>query len=76
MLHPDAPEAERSDPDAYAKWRIEHLDEEENAAMRGMPIDKMLQLFRDEWHEALESDGSIESEEAEIDLAVGKVQRH
>ncbi len=49
MLHVGVPDDKKCDPEAYAKWRIEHMDKEELAAMHHMPRDQILEILRGEW---------------------------
>lgn len=66
MLHPDTPADKKGDPDAYAKWRVEHHDPDE---VRGLSPDDLLQFFHDEWDEALEASEDIVEDAAEEDSA-------
>ena len=74
MLHPDVPDDKKGDPDDYATWRVEHMDAEELAATKDMPLDDMLQMFRDEWYESLDTPEDIAIENAEIELFLDKRQ--
>lgn len=66
MLHPDTPADKKGDPEAYAKWRVEHHDPDE---VRGLSPDDLPQFFRDEWHEALVGSEDFAEETAEEDSA-------
>jgi hypothetical protein len=66
-LHPDTPDERRSDPETYARWRIEHLDAREVAIWRRRPLDEMMAFFRDEFWESRETPDSIAMEDAEIE---------
>jgi hypothetical protein len=67
MLHPDAPAEAIENPEAYARWRIEHLNAEEAAIWRRRPLDEMMAFFRDEFWESRETPDSIAMEDAEIE---------
>ena len=69
MLHSGVPEDKKGDPEAYAKWRIEHMDKEELVAMHHMPLDQILEILRDEWEEPQETAEANAMEDAEVEQA-------
>ena len=66
MLHVGVPDDKKGDPETYAKWRIEHMDKEELAAMHHMPRDQILEILRAEWEEPREMAEANEIEGAEV----------
>jgi len=69
MFPVGVPDDKKGDPETYAKWRIEHMDREELAAMHHMPLDQILEILRDEWQESQEMAGANEIEDAEVEEA-------
>ena len=69
-LHPDAPPEVRTDAERYARWRLEHLDEEERLACAAWLADdaERLAYFKDEFYEAMDGPEDVEVEDAEIEL--------
>jgi hypothetical protein len=53
LLHPDTPEEVKGDPDLYARWRLDHLDDDEKKPC-GLSSEQQLAIYRDEWYGALE----------------------
>jgi len=72
MLHFDAPEEVKIDPNVYAQWRVEHLDEKDLTDTASMPVDKMLAMYTDEFWEAIESTEDIANENAAIEALGAK----
>ena len=65
-LHPATPPEMRTDPVAYARWRVEHHDREE---ARGLSDEEMLDFFQAEFFDKVEWEESPERivlEDAEI----------
>ena len=55
----------RGDPDAYAAWRAQNIDDDEKAGFIefAMGESAVLAFFRIEWYDALETPESIASED-------------
>ena len=73
-LHPDAPASVTGDPDAYAKWRLDHIDEDERRALMGMSEADKLAFFLHEFWDAMDSPEEIAIENAEIELEIEREQ--
>ena len=67
MRHPDAPEEVTGDPDAYARWRVEHQCEEDIASTTGMSLDEKLSLYQEEFWYSMQTEEEAEQEDADIE---------
>jgi len=75
MLHPEAPEEVTGDAEVYARWRVEHQDEEDIASTRGMPLDEKLAFYQEEFWYSMQTEEEAEQEDADVAKETKKLHR-